>query len=569
MSVFSVGQSALAAAQAGISTTGHNIANANTPGYSRQQIVQAAATPQQFGSGYFGQGVEISTVKRIYNDVLQKQALNAQSSSNASGTYAAKISKIDNMLSDADAGLTPALKDFFASLSKLTANPSDAPTRQTVMSAAQSLANRFNSLGNQLADMQKEVNQQIPATVSTINAYTQQIASLNDTIEKAYNSTGQPPNDLLDKRDQLVTELSKQVQTTTVAQGNYYNVFIGNGLPVVMGTSAYSLSAVSSVSDSSRIEVAYTGANASNPIQLGTNTLTGGTLGGLLEFREKSLDKIQNQLGQIATELATRVNATQAAGKDLSGNAGSPFFNTNSPTGIANSSNTGSASISVTITDPTPPVPAATQTNTQYLTSSNYSLARDNSGNYVITRLSDNTQLASSASLPLTATVDGLNFSIASGSMNNGDSFLIKPTADFATRFKFLLTSTSKIAAASSTTSTNGLLGDGSNATKLNDLQNQNLVYNSNSSNGTLISFSSAFSQLVSETGVKSNEMKLSSTAESNMLNGITKEQAATSGVNLDEEAANLMRYQQAYQAAGKLMQVANQIFSTLLSIAG
>lgn len=552
MSVFSIGQSALAAAQAGISTTGHNIANANTTGYSRQLVVQEAATPQQFGTGYFGQGVQISTVKRVYNDVLQKQALNAQSASNASSTYAAKMSKIDSMLSDPEAGLTPALKDFFASLSKLSSNPGDAPTRQTVMSAASSLANRFNSLGNQLADMQAEVNSQIPATVSTINAYTTQIAALNDTIEKAYNATGQPPNDLLDQRDQLVTELSKQVQTTTVTQGNSYNVFIGNGLPVVVGSNAYSLSAVSSVTDSSRTEVAYTGAGQANAIQLGTNTLTGGTLGGLLDFRESSLDNIQSQLGQIAAVLASTVNAQQAAGQDLNGNTGAAltnFFSTASPTSTANSLNTGGATVNASIT------------NTSALTSSNYSL-EFKGGNYIITRLSDNQQMSSTTTLP--QVVDGVTFA-ASGTMNSGDSFLIKPTTGGATSFRFLLTQTNQIAAASATASAASLKGDGSNAILLNNLQTNNLIYNGSA----LISYSSAFDQVVSATGVKSNEMNLTSTAESNMLDNITKEQSSTSGVNLDEEAANLMRYQQAYQAAGKLMQIANQMFSTLLSIAG
>ena len=552
MSVFSIGQSALAAAQAGISTTGHNIANANTTGYSRQQVVQEAATPQQFGTGYFGQGVQITTVKRVYNDVLQKQALNAQSASNASGTYAAKMAKIDSMLSDPDAGLTPALKDFFASLSKLSANPGDAPTRQTVMSASSSLANRLNSLGSQLADMQAEVNSQIPATVSTINAYSTQIAALNDTIEKAYNATGQPPNDLLDQRDQLVTELSKQVQTTTVAQGNSYNVFIGNGLPVVVGSNAYSLSAVSSVTDSSRTEVAYTGAGQASAIQLGTNTLTGGTLGGLLDFRENSLDNIQNQLGQIATVLASTVNAQQAAGQDLNGNTGAAltnFFSIATPTSTANSLNTGSATVSASIT------------NTSALTSSNYSLELKG-GNYIITRLSDNQQMSSTTTLP--QVVDGVTFA-SSGTMNSGDSFLIRPTAGGATSFKFLMTQTNQIAAASATASAASLKGDGSNAILLNNLQTSNLIYNGSA----LISYSSAFDQVVSATGVKSNEMNLTSTAESNMLDNINKEQSSTSGVNLDEEAANLMRYQQAYQAAGKLMQIANQMFSTLLSIAG
>jgi flagellar hook-associated protein 1 len=552
MSVFGVGKSALAAAQAGISTTGHNIANANTPGYSRQEIVQAASEPQQSGSGYFGQGVQVTTVKRIYNEVLGKQALSAQSASNSSGTYAAKMSKIDSMLSDPEAGLTPALKDFFASLSKLSANPGDAPTRQTVLSASQSLSNRFNSLGKQLSDMQSEVNTQIPATVSTINTYTTQIAALNDTIEKAYNATGQAPNDLLDQRDQLVTELSKQIQTTTVNQGNSYNVFIGNGLPVVVGSSAYSLSPVNSVSDSSRLEVAYTGAGQSSAIQLGTNTLTGGTLGGLLDFREKSLDGVQNQLGQIAIVLASTVNAQQAAGKDLNGNTGAAltnFFSTATPVSTANSSNTGNATISAAIT------------NTSALTSSNYSL-QYNGSNYIITRLSDNQQMSSTATLP--QVVDGVTFTLASGSMSSGDSFLIRPTVGGATSFQFLMTQTSQIAAASASAPANSIKGDGTNAILLNKLEINSLIYNGS----TLISYSSAFNQLVSAVGVKSNELNVTNQAEANMLTNITNEQASTSGVNLDEEAANLMRYQQAYQAAGKFMQIANQMFNTLLSLA-
>jgi flagellar hook-associated protein 1 FlgK len=203
----------------------------------------------------------------------------------------------------------------------------------------------------------------------------------------------------------------------------------------------------------------------------------------------------------------------------------------------------------------------ASITNTSALTSSNYNL-EFKGGNYIITRLSDSQQISSTATLP--QVVDGITFA-ASGTMNSGDSFLIKPTTNGATSFSFLMTQTNQIAAGSATATAASLKGDGSNAISLNNLQTNNLIYNGSA----LISYSSAFDQVVSATGVKSNEMNLISTAETSMLNNITQEQSSTSGVNLDEEAANLMRYQQAYQAAGKLMQIANQMFSTLLSIAG
>jgi flagellar hook-associated protein 1 FlgK len=562
MSVFSVGQSALAAAQAGISTTGHNISNVNTTGYSRQEIVQSASAPQQFGSGYIGQGVEVTTVKRIYNEVLQKQALNAQSSSNASGIYAAKMSKIDSMLSDTDSGLTPALKEFFLSLSKLSANPGDAPTRQTVLSASNSLANRFNNLGSQLSDIQAEVNTQVTNSVSAINTYTAQIAKINDTIEKATNISGQPPNDLLDQRDQLVTELSKYVQTTTTTQGNSYNVFIGNGQPVVVGNSAYKLSAINSQRENGRVEVAYTGAGTTNAIQLSTSTLTGGTLGGLLDFRENSLDKIQSQLGQIAIVLSDTINTQQKLGQDLNGNTGAAltnFFSTSTPMSIPNTLNPSGTTVTLN----------TSIADTSRLTSSNYELKFDGT-NYTLTRLNDNTQFTATSLALLNnapapgSNVDGLTFA-NTGTMQAGDSFLIKPTVNGATSIGFLMTQTSQIAAASATALANGLKGDGTNALNLNKLETQSLLYNGS----TNISYSSAFSQLVSETGIKSNEMNVTNKAETNTLDNITKEQESTSGVNLDEEAANLMRYQQAYQAAGKLMQIANQMFSTLLSISG
>ncbi|HEY0269191.1 MAG TPA: flagellar hook-associated protein FlgK, partial [Methyloradius sp.] len=239
--ILSIGQSALSAAQAGISTTGHNIANASTPGYSRQIVIQGSAGAQNFGYGYVGQGTQVTTVQRIFNNLLASQISTSQSSYNQINTYATQMSQIDNMLADSTAGVSPALQNFFNTAQTLSANPSDASARQAYLSASQALASRFQSVGNQLNSINDSVNSQISSSITTINSYTSQIANLNDMITKAQNLTGQPPNDLLDQRDQLVSDLSKEIKVTVVNQQGSYNVFVGNGQPMVVGGDTYKL----------------------------------------------------------------------------------------------------------------------------------------------------------------------------------------------------------------------------------------------------------------------------------------------------------------------------------------
>ncbi len=253
--ILSIGKTALNAAQVGISTTGHNIANASTVGYSRQVVVQSAASSQNFGYGYVGQGTEVASVSRVYNELLAKQAVNSQSVSSGLDTYAAQMTTIDNMLSDSAAGLNPTLNEFFASVKSLAANPNDPSTRQTMLSNAQSLVNRFHSTNSRLDEIREGVNTQLSASVGSVNTYAKQLASLNDTIDKAISATGNQPNDLLDQRDQLVSELSKLVKTTVVPQGQGgYNVFVGNGLPLVVGTTNFALTTAASPTDPSRLE---------------------------------------------------------------------------------------------------------------------------------------------------------------------------------------------------------------------------------------------------------------------------------------------------------------------------
>jgi flagellar hook-associated protein 1 len=642
--ILNIGKSALNAAQIGISVTGNNIANASSAGYNRQVISQSAAPSQNVGFGYLGKGAQVTSIERVYSALLAKQVNVSQARSTELTTYSSQISSINNMLADSSAGLSPALQDFFDSIQDLTNNPGSASSRQAMLSSSEALASRFQSLNSRLTEMQNSVNSQLNSSTSLVNSYAQQIASLNDSITKAIGSTGNPPNDLMDQRDLLVSKMSSQIKTTIVQSGDSYNVFVGNGLPLVVDKESYSLSVVNSPTDSTRLEVAYSG-KGGTPIILGENSVTGGVLGGLIQFRNNSLDTTKNQLGQIAVSLTETFNAQQKLGLDLNGNAGVNYFNTITPTIRSNGNNTGNAVLAGSFTD------------ASAVTTSDYSLTYNGGTNYSVKRLSDGTT-TSFTSMPIT--IDGVSISVSSGTMNSGDSFLIQPTADAARQISVALTGTDQIAAASPliaaknssntgsgaisnltvnsaymaspfssaltltydsgtgnlngfpatepvtvktssgatttyaagaavpftagatytvagvsftmggtpsngdsftlTPSTGSSAGNNTNALLLAKLQTAGTVSGNKS-------YEAAFAQIVSAVGNKTSELQVTGAAETTLLEQAKAEMESNSGVNLDEEAANLLRYQQSYQAAAKVMQIASQMFDTLINI--
>ncbi len=627
--ILSIGQSALAAAQAGISTTGNNIANAATPGYSRQVVVQSAALPQSFGYGFLGQGTQIDTVKRIYSDFQATQIRATQSAKSGLDSYYAQIKQVDNMLADPSAGLSPALQDFFKGVQDLAANPSSVHSRQAALSSGQSLATRFQGLNDQLNQINQGVNSQIASSVDVINTYAQKIAQLNDSITQAQGAAnGQPANDLLDQRDQLMMDLSKEIKATVVKQDDgKYNVFIGSGQPLVIGNQTFALKTAVSPTDPGRTEVAY--ATNGSTIIMGESSLTGGNLGGLLDFRSQSLDPAQNALGRVAIGLASTFNAQHRLGQDLNGNLGGDFFTVASPRVTASTTNTGTGTLTASIG------------NASALTASDYRLNFDGT-NYNLTRVTDGA-VTTFSTFP--QTIDGGNLNLA-GTPAAGDSFLIRPTVDGAKAFGVAISDTSLIAAAapirSAATSTNtgtGSISAGSvnappppnanlqqpvtitftsattfnvsgtgtgNPTGVTYTPGANISYNgwnvqiagvpasgdsfaitsntggvgdnrnalllgalqtSNTLAGGSTTYQGAYSQLVSSVGNKTNELNVSSTATGNLLTSTVQAQQSVSGVNLDEEATNLLRYQQAYQAAGKVMQIASKMFDVLLTL--
>lgn len=544
--ILSIGQSALAAAQVGLATAGHNIANAATPGYSRQSVVQAASMPQNFGYGFLGQGTEIATVKRIYSEFLGSQVRATQASKSGTDSYYTQIRQIDNLLADSSAGLSPTLQDFFKGVQELAANPAAVPSRQAMLSSAEALAARFRGLDGRLDEIRQGVSSQISSSVDVINAYAKQIAQLNSAIEKVQGTANdKPANDLLDQRDQLVLELAREIKATVVKQdGGGYNVFIGNGQPLVVGVQAFALKAVASLTDVSRTEVAYV--TNGNPVILGEQSLAGGRLGGLIAFRNQSLDPAQNALGRVAIGLASTFNAQHRLGQDINGNPGGDFFTAASPLVSASRANTGTAALTASISD------------VSQLTTSDYRLQFDGS-NYRVTRLTDGA-ITTFSTFP--QTVDGVDFNLASGSPAAGDDFLIRPTANGAAAFGVAITDPARIAAAATPVppDTSGV-GDNRNALLLAALQTSNTLA------GGTTTYQGAFAQLVSSVGNKTRELEVTSSAEGKLLAESVRAQQSESGVNLDEEAANLLRYQQAYQAAGKVMQIASQMFDVLLSL--
>jgi flagellar hook-associated protein 1 FlgK len=641
--LYNIGITGLNAAQAGLITTGHNISNASTPGYSRQQVILGTNDPQLTGSGFLGQGARIETVRRIYNQFLTAQVMEAQTQSAEYSAYADQIGALDNLLADPQAGLSPAMTDFFDALQSVSASPSSLASRQTVISSAQSMTARLNSLDQRFDQIRDGINGEIYGAVTEINQLASQVARYNDQIAVAQSTTGEMrlANDMLDARDNLITQLNQLVRVTQLQQDDgSINLFIGNGQPVVVGGSAFNLTASPSLEDASRVEVTYT-APGGAILRLREDTISGGKLGGLLEFRRETLDEAQNALGRVAIGLAEQFNAQHLLGQDLNGAQGTAFFNTLSGSALPSSINdtVAAAQINVTIS------------SSSELTTSDYHLAFDGA-TYSLTRLSDNQtwSAATLGGLPPAGSPQGFTLDSGATTMVAGDSFLIQPTRNGASDIRTLLSDPRSLAvampiatsanlsntgsgriSAGTVTSTTGLplAGDitltfdaatnvfnvtggpggtvaynpATDSTGLNVTfaaeggftfqlsgtprngdtfvikanasgqgDNRNLLalaalQDSKTLAGGSTGFQGAYAQMVANVGAQAREVQVNQTAQGVLLARVTESQQSLSGVNLDEEAANLLRYQQAYQAAGKMIELASRLFDTLLAI--
>lgn len=616
--MLSTGVSGLLAAQIGLSTVSHNVANVNTDGYSRQLVSYGTRLPEGQSGYYVGTGVNTVAVQRAYSQFLNSSLWSASSGKGRAGTMASLTGQINNQLSGSS-NLQTSLDSFFGAAQDMANAPSDIASRQVLLARAGGLASTFRALSGQFSQLSGQVQQQIGDTVDSINSDSQSIARLNGLIRSSAATDGSPPGDLLDQRDALVNKLAGEVGVSVVPQSdNTISIFVGNGQALVTGTEAHALGTAPNVYDATRKEVVGAASGAVLSGRIG-----GGTLGALLDFRGNVLDPAQSQLGRTAQALASAFNAQHMQGADLQGRIGGTFFGVAGPSVQAASSNSGSGTLAAGISD------IGKLTGKDYVLSyngSNWSM-RDASGTSVA--------LSGSGTSADPFKAAGLSL-VVGGSASAGDSFRVQPSRDAAAGFSVTIDDPGRIAAAAplKITAVAGNTGTATPAVSISDgsnpalFNNSSIVFSSPTSysidggaaqaftpgqpivhngwsvqlggtpqagdsfgiqansnaqgdnsnalmlgkvanlgvlDGGVTSAGRAYGQLVSQVGSAGALANDDLTTQTAVYSHAMSSQQSVSGVNLDEEAANLLRYQQAYQASAQVISTANTIFGALL----
>ncbi|MBR0565939.1 flagellar hook-associated protein FlgK [Azoarcus sp. L1K30] len=657
--LLNIGLSGLNAAQAQLLTTGHNITNAGVEGYHRQSVIQSNATPQFSGAGFFGQGTQIASVTRSYNQYLESQVLTSSTRQSQFATYNNQISQINNLLADSTSGLSPVLEAFFAGVQEVASNPTSIASRQSLISSAEAMVSRFQTMNARLDEVRQGVEGEIESTVSQINMFAGAIADMNARIALAeVAGPSVAANDLHDQREQLISELNKLVKVSSVTESNgSVSVFIGSGQGLVVGGTANTLGAVQDPVDPERHAIALIAPNGQASV-LPESLVTGGSLGGLLAFRSESLDPAQNSLGLVALGIAETFNSQHNLGIDLDGILGGDFFNSPAP-----SIKPAISSASVSIDD------------VSQLTASDLVLTWDGS-NYSL-KTTDGASVALTLQTDGSYTGGGVRFSIGDPTQIPTNGLLIQPTRYAAGRISVIVSDPRDVAAgdpvsvapgayngvvsdrikglktmsiggidgnsdgkadfspitlsfsANSFTASAGTLerfdpnsgswsatgsydpstdsagalfrvtvgvspsdysfefsavgawtdgeslvfsptaagvADNRNAVALGALQTSKQMF-AGASGAPTATFQSVYAQIVTQVGNKTREVQVNEAAQASLLTQAMDARDSLSGVNLDEEAANLVRYQMAYQSAAKVMGVAQTMFDEILAI--
>jgi flagellar hook-associated protein 1 FlgK len=615
--MFSSGVSGLLAFQNALTTTSHNITNAATEGYSRQRVELGTRPAERQGDFYLGTGVDTQTVRRSYDQLLTDQLRNTGSAAAQMDTYATLAARLDSLLGAGGTSISPLLTQFFNDIEQLAENPSGMPERQVVLTDAELLADRFHTLDARLDDLQTEVNQQITRDVTEINRLSATLADLNGQIALAQSrANGAPPNDLLDARDEALRQLGEKVAIQTVPQDNgAVNVFVGSGQALVVGQTAMSLTPVANAYDPARLEIAY--GSATGPVV--SNQLSGGSLGGALAFRHETLDPARNSLGRLALGMAETVNAQHRLGQDLDGQLGEDLFQVGAPVILPHRGNAGSATLTASITQAGALTLAdyearydgsqwqITRLSDGTQTSGSLPLALDGftldltgtpaagdrfliqptagAAGSLTVALDDPRQLAAASPLRTSAALTNTG----TGRIDPGvvldatDPALTTPvTIEFLTPTTYAINGSGSHAySAGAAITLNGWqlridgapqagdqftiapntdgVGDNRNALALAGLSSQSLL------EGGSVTYGESYERLVGEVANRSRQASLGRDTQRLLAEQARAARDSVAGVNLDEEAAQLLRFQQAYQAAAQVIAASDTLFQTLL----
>ena len=626
-----IGSRALTANLAALQVIGHNIANVNTDGYSRQSVNMVSSGYQTLGGNHYGKGAEIGTVTRTHSAYLTREAQLASSVAAADSERLQRLQQLETLFPTGAAGLGSAVNDMLNAWSDVASSPTNLSARVVALARGEELAARMRDTASQVDALAHNGHQQAKNTVTSINRLAQDIALANQRIIENQGQTGEP-NDLLDQRDALMAQLSQYVQTTTIAADDgSLSVFVAGSQPLVLGQTANALALQRDPVDTTQSNIAFVQGGVSHTL---SDATIGGQLGGLMGFLRQDLPAMQNELGRMALALSSSMNTQHRLGVDLAGNAGGNFF-----VPVANAaampaaSNTGTAQMHAAVNDPSA------------LKASDYRITATATG-FDIVRLADGTS-NSFAGLP--ATMDGLDFALDAGAASVGDSFLVRPFAAAARNLQMALSAPNQLAVASPVLVTPGsgnsggvaienlyalqpsanltdpvtltFLADGSfSATGLGPgnpapdnpgppasytyTPGQAIQFNgwsltlrgtpaagdsfgisaapagSTAQNGGNaravlalrdratfdgVSMTDGYGSLLSHLGTVVQGAKFAAGFSSQLATSSENARAAVSGVNLDEEAARLLQFQQSYQAAAKFLQIAQNAFETML----
>ncbi|EIC22178.1 flagellar hook-associated protein FlgK [Thiorhodovibrio frisius] len=443
MGIMSTGTSGLLAFQRALATTSHNISNSTKDGYSRQRVSLEARNPQMLGGNFYGQGVQISSVRRMQDEFVDVQLRNSISDAANGEVRAEYAERIDRLLGDASTGLAPAMRTFFNAANDVSSDPTSTTARTVFLGEAESMVQRFGELNSRIEEQRTMINKDIKLNVDEINALAESLKDLNSRIVEGYGaaaSQGGAPNDLLDERGRVLGELAKRIDIKTLEQEDRsVNVFIGNGQPLVIGGVNNSLTVGSMLGDIRNYGIGFkTAGGQSDDI---TKFMTGGELGGLLEIREQVLDSAQNGIGQIAVVLSTTMNQQNNLGLDLNGETGEDIFSSPDLYVGAVPGNGVAGHPTVTFNEG-----AITD-----LTASDYILKR-NAGNFELLRLSDN-EIVKTGALGSEIQADGLIIdTTAIAGAADKDEWIIQPTRFAAERIGMEMVNPEKVAAAAGAT---------------------------------------------------------------------------------------------------------------------
>ncbi len=629
--LLNVAQRALLTNQSVLQTVGNNIANVNTPGYSRQTAMLTNVAGQFSGNGYYGNGVAVADVKRNYSEFLTRQASLSSSVANSDASRLEKLLQLENVFQTGSDSLGATINQMMNAFSDVANAPTDRTARNVVLTDAEETATRFRTADRQLSDLEQGTVIDIKSTIAQINSLAQQIAAANEQIARTVG-TGHEPNDLLDQRDQLIAQMNQFVQTTSVkADDGTIGIFVGGSQALVLGATATALNyAADDFNDPN--QSAVTISRSGTQIPLNASALGGGKLAGLLQFQNVDLADARNQLGRLAVATSIQLNTQHRLGLDQSGNPGGDFFTPPTiPAGLAATTNANPATgMSVTVSNPTA------------LVASQYEVAFTGPGTGSVIRLSDG-QITTfpQASAPVIQ-VDGLDLQITGAAESAGDRFIIKPFSSAPANIQTAFSSPAALAVSNQvevlqgSANTGGLAVSSLKATAAdpNLTQTVTLTFNGNGTfdvagtgtgipaagvaftSGQPISFNGwsltlkgtpnlgdtytvqianpanmarnagnaqamldlrdiptfdgaaltdGYAGAIAQVGTRVSSGKTAATVSDSIATNAEQDRAAVSGVNLDEEAAKLLQFQQAYQASAKLIQASQNIWDTLI----